>query len=277
MRRITIRPDFGSREMITIGFSACWHVGNNSCQEASIVAMLRGFRRKQMPWYHLGDAIEAIAPHDKRYCCETHRQTIAAQCARSAELVRYGVDTMVGMHIGNHEDKLSRLMGDLTMDILTRACKDDRSSAKRLWLGGIAFTNVVCPAGSCVVLTAHGDKAFGGLTSDPNQDAERMRTALRRYLSRFDAQLKVVAHAHTEVIAPPVTTRSIGFSGYDKRAVSVEWCAACPSMFKTYNDGDSMDYPEYAERAMYGPAGIGWIEADIMRDGTVSCVRGVRA
>lgn len=43
------------------------------------------------------------------------------------------------------------------------------------------------------------------------------------------------------------------------------------------DDGDSLAYPEYAERAMYGAAGIGWIEADVLRDGAVKEVRYVAA
>ena len=276
MRRITLRPDFGNRPFITLGFTACWHDGNQSCQRDAIIAMLHSFRRRKLPWWHLGDAIEAIAPYDKRFCCESHKKTIMAQASDAASLLRVAKDTLVGLHVGNHEDKLSRIMGDMTMDMLERAyiLEDE---AKRRWIGGVAITKVVCPGGSCDVVTAHSDISLGGGTSDPDHDAERKRTKLRRYLSAFAGQLKVIAHAHQAVIAPPVTSTAVGFNGAGKFAVRPEWCAACPSMFETYNAGDSMAYPEYAERAMYGAAGIGWIEADIFRDGAVKGVRYVAA
>jgi len=274
MRRITFRPDFGNRDFITLAATACWHIGNPSSDDSAIVRMLHAIKRRKLPWIHHGDSIEAIAPTDKRFSADTHRDTVMRQLQRAADLMRIAREWLVGLHIGNHEDKVSRMMGDMTMDLLMRVYQDDAEAARR-WLGGVCMTQIVCPGGACDVMSAHSDISFGGGTSDPLMDEERCRTKLRRYVGKFSADLKLVAHAHRAVIAPPVAVPVVAFGGAAVRRDRPEWCAAVPSMMRTYADGDSDAYPNYAELAVYGPSRCGWIECDIERDGRVIDVRGV--
>ena len=276
MRRLTQKLDFGKRTFVTLTSCACWHIGNPCSLVEKIRSHMLMLRRKGWPWMHLGDMIEAITPIDKRFCGETHRDTIFKQLQGAAELVRLARDTCIGLMIGNHEDKLCRVIGDPVRDICSRVWGEQDNPGSR-WLGGLAMLRLQCPDGVCDVLATHSRLRFSNGTSDPDRDLVTAQIKLRRYLSGFEADLKLAAHTHRPLIAPPIE-RTVITAGENKRVKATSaWCAVTPSMLETYNAGDSEAYPAYSELEAYPHSPTGWIEADIDRRGAVRDVRFVEA
>ena len=267
----------------TIAATACWHVGNPNCKEENIERLMDKCNAEKMPWIHLGDIIEAIGPTDSRFHCETHEKSILAQTAEAATHVMRAKKYLIGMVLGNHEEKLDRTIGWTIKDILERVYHDPTKAFERN-LCGLAFIDFICPSGSCMGMFAHSkiSMGIGRSTSEPEElVALKRENKLRNLLKCFDADLKIVAHGHRSVIAPPVVRPKLSVEGTDRGPRSVmrrdverpEWCAMCPSMFGNYEVSTS--YPSYAEMALYPPTDIGWLEVDLGRDGTVLEVRSV--
>jgi hypothetical protein len=249
---------------------SCWHVGNPGCRARFIRDMLATGH----PWLMLGDIIEAIAPVDPRFHCETHQATIEAQRKDAEELMALAADSLIGFHIGNHEDKLSRTLGDITRTMLANIYKGKDAVARSRWYGGAAMTELRCPAGTCRMFSEHSRMSVTSAgTSDPDRDALNRAIRLRRNLRPFAGDLKVVGHGHRFLVAPPVTREILHSEGGKGQMhpvdVAPEWCAMAPSFFACYDDGP---YPSYGELAGYPPTDIGWLEVVIDRRGRVLAV-----
>jgi len=268
-------------------FSSCWHIGNPACRERHIEELMRVCREDRIPWVMLGDIIEAIVPIDPRFHCETHQETILAQVESAAGYMAQGLESCIGLHVGNHEDKVSAKFGDVTSLCLRTALRmangkmsksslDTKSS--NLHLGGTAFTHLRCPDGTCTVFTGHSRLSVSSAgTSDPDRDRINRAIRLRRKLSPWQADIKVVGHGHINLIAPPVQFAQLKSLGdkttQQSNKLRPEWCAMSASMFVNYDNNE--DYPDYAELAMYPPTDIGYIRATINRKGQVLNVQAV--
>ena len=269
MRRRKFKLEFKKGKDTTelIGTS-CWHIGNPECRTKKITEMLQTGR----PWVMLGDIIEAITPIDPRFHAETHSDTILNQCEYAASFVGQFGDTLIGTHIGNHEDKVSSKVGDVARLVLTLAGLVKRDEDSKYWLGGVCDTTLKCPGGVCKLFTGHSKLGFSGVgTNNPERDQLNKQIKLRRVLKPWKADLKLIGHGHRTVIAPPVFTETLSNGKMIKEVISPEWCAMAPSLFGQYDISDR--YPAYSELAMYGPTDIGWVVATIHKDGRVLNVR----
>jgi hypothetical protein len=279
--RIRHRPlKFGKHEKTKdIVFTSCWHIGNPACREKHIEELMIDCAKTKTPWIMLGDIIECIAPVDPRYHCETHGETVISQCEMAGGYMAQGIDTCWGLHIGNHEDKVSAKVGDLTRLTLMNGLRYKSKGNKQLvaltndlHLGGACFTNVKCPNGELTIFTAHSRLSVSSAgTSDPDRDRLNRQIRLRRKLKAWRADLKVVGHGHTNLVSPPVARPVLSMREFETKQVDdnvcTEWCAMAASMFLNYHSSE--DYPDYAEMALYPPTDIGYIRATGDRSGTV--------
>lgn len=248
-----------------IVLTSCWHIGNPQCREDKIKRLMESCARTETPFVMLGDIIESIGPFDKRYHAETHKESVTKQMRRAAEILAIGKKMLIGLHVGNHEDALSRLVGSVTNDVLERA-----KTPLEKDFGGAHSTDLICPSGTCKMFSAHSSITVGGGTSDPDRDMVNRHIRLRRLLSYWQADLKVIGHGHRAVIAPPVS-RDLLYSDAQRETMKAtvikpEWCVMAPSMFASYSRGH---YPSYAEIKLYPPTDIGWCVATIGCDGKV--------
>jgi hypothetical protein len=230
--------------------------------------MIARFREQHIPWRMLGDLIEAIGPLDKRFCLDTHKDSIMAQIEEATELIAPAARCLQGIHLGNHENKLSNSIGNISLDVFNRL-KHRGLSKYCAFDGYFAFIRMRCPEGDCRMFTGHGGRSISFRSDNPDRDKVNEEIKLRRLLSRFTADLKVIAHFHKVIVAgPQMFTRNIEGDGFkikrrntsNDKSISV----ACPSFYKTYDDGDM---PSYGEIAMYDPTDLGWIEVVLDREG----------
>jgi len=261
-----------NQKFATIGATSCWHIGNPQCREDKIVEMLQRWAKYKTPWINLGDTVDGIVPLDKRYHCETNELSALAQIQRVSELTKIAKKTMIGAIIGNHDDTLSKYLGCTIKHMLHGVY--DHSEAESKWLGASAMIDFKCPSGTCRGLFAHSKISAGGNTSDPDRDYLNKQIRIRRALQYFEADLKIVGHGHTSIVAPPVDMKKLSIVKGKEAMVNIplrpEWCAMCPSMFASYGN---KTYPSYAEMAMYSPQDIGYLEIDIDRSGKVVNIR----
>jgi len=261
------------QQTATIGITSCWHVGNPQCREDKITEMLNRWKSKKTPWINLGDTVEGITALDPRFHCETHQASICMQIAQAADLAKIARNQMIGSIIGNHEDKLSKYFGCATRDFLSRVYKD-KSQAEYRWLGAAARIDFQCPDGVCKGFFAHSRLSYNSM--EPNEERRLANAAikLRNNLRPFEGDLKIVGHGHKSIITKPVPKKQLSIVNGKEKMVDnnlyPEWCAMCPSMFASY---DNQGYPSYGELAMFPPQDVGYLEADIRRDGTVKEVR----
>lgn len=246
-----------------IGYASCAHIGNPSVHEEGLHNQINRF--KKIPWWHVGDLIESILPFDKRFSIKEHQFTTLENMTRAQQLVARAKATCMGLITGNHEVGGSRQIGDITEQIAANAGVP--------YLGMTAYLMLQCPKGECSVFTAHGKGSMGFNSGIYERDAVNRQNRLRRLLAPFEATLKAVGHYHRTIIAPEVLkNQGMVIGGEFKirpQQVIEEWCVAAPSMFKTYTDGTM---GSYAELAMYPPSGLGWIEVDVTRDGSIAAI-----
>lgn len=274
-----INLKFTKRQVSTkLAVTACWHVGNPNCKEETIERLMEKCNEEKMPWIHLGDIIEAISPTDPRFHCETHEKSILAQTAEAASYVARAKKHLIGMILGNHEEKIDRVIGSTVQDILSRVFHSS-PKAGSLNLGGMAYIDFICPEGTARGLFSHSrfSSGIGRSTYEPYETTQKKKQdKIRNLLKYWTADFKCVAHGHTEIIAPPVTRPTLAVVDGKSEMVEVverpEWCAMCPSMFGNYDV--SGRYPSYAEMAMYPPTDIGWLEVVLDRTGKVQEIKG---
>lgn len=255
-----------NQKHIELLFGACWHIGQMSVDYDGIRTFIK--KAKKNPWFHQGDLIEAIVPADsRRFNVEEHQITILDQIAYAEELMRPAASTCLGICTGNHENTLSKQFGNITRDI-----------AKSLgvpFLGMCAFDRLVCPDGYCDVYVAHGSKGFGGNAGDIERIKLNRQIKLRNNNKKMIADIVAVSHAHTSVITAPSYKMRLGYTPDKVKllpvAVEPVWYSACPSMFKTYVEGN--DIGSYGELAQFEASDIGFHSAIIERDGSVPKMR----
>ena len=130
MRHHDYTLQFGKSDTARVRFTACWHVGNPACRTKHITELMENCALHRIPWVHLGDTIEAICPLDPRFHMESHSETILQQINEAAALTMPGRKWLIGCHIGNHEDKLTRVVGDLTHEYLRQVFGNDDAVVK---------------------------------------------------------------------------------------------------------------------------------------------------
>jgi hypothetical protein len=280
-KHITRPIKWDKNNMATVIVTGDWHVGNDACRMDTIERMLD----TGLPWVHLGDAIEGIGPKDKRYSAASAggMEAVMEQAQTVGKIIKRHAETFCGVCVGNHEDAVSKELGDITQIMLALGGVD----IIKHHMGGVCYMRFTGPKGQCVTaMFSHGSLTFCGRgTDEPDRDEEQRRIALRRYVRGFTGgcQMAILGHGHKQVIAPPrqrkgVLGLEVDKDGSARTAISAIdldgfWAAMTPSMFGAYDISDK--YPSYAEMKMYPPTDIGWLEVDMHGSGRIVAIRGV--
>lgn len=253
-----------SGKTATIMYGSCWHLGNPSVHLGGVRKFME--EAKVKPWWHVGDMVESILPGDKRFSVAEHKDATLPTVKKASNYIKSAKEKCLGLIIGNHEWKLTAMLGDVSEDIANRA------DVK--YLGGVVVFRFVCPDGECLVFSAHGRGSMGFNSGFPERDALNREIKLRRILDRFPGDVKCVGHYHRTIVAPPIDVARGTIVGerMKRRATphKAEWCIAAPSMFLNYDIGTSVSY---AEIALMPPTDLGWMEIVIERDGLPVAVR----
>lgn len=241
-------------------WSACWHVGNPMCREAFIADMLLRVRKTKNANLLLGgDQIEAIAPIDKRYCAESHDQTVVNQLQKYASFLAPVKKQLAGMIMGNHEYKL-KYLGNVCKLVLDMAQID-----KAKFLGGVGYINFITNNAKILrTVCGHSSFSHGKAIGNKETYEARVQARLRASLEHWDADLKLAAHSHHGLVAPPMSLDKLSTQGGEVKMRPDKfidyWCAISPSMFASYDD---LEMPSYAEIAMLPPTDIGYVVVKI--------------
>jgi len=248
-------------------FGSCTHIGNPAMHEEGVAKF--GEITRVKPWMHFGDLIESILPIDsRRYSQEEHgNDPLFATMDRVNEIFGDSAPMCIGLLTGNHENGLSRIVGNVT---------------KKLARGlGVPFLTMSCfcdfifTKGKCRGFFTHGGTTFNYVAGEPERIRINRQIKLRNYLRRFEADIKGIGHAHRKVIAPQVMEEKLTIiDGKIKRRpihVKESWCFAAPAMFKTYDT--KHDHGNYGEMKNYDPTDIGWIGVLFEKDGKIACIR----
>jgi len=266
MRAEATHLEFGKKKTTRIAATSCWHIGFKAIHEAGIHYMLKRFRQKRIPWWHLGDLVEGIHPDDPRFGLEQHQTTILQEMNLSVDWIKEAKKTCGGLIMGNHEWRLGNTIGNVTKQLADRAGVD--------YLGATCMMDVHCPDGAMKLFLKHTNIIMGGCSGEPERQALNRCIRLRARLKSFGGDLKLVGHGHQAVIAPPVFKKQLQTEGTKTKLRPTpchgEWCAMAPAMYVNYSD--DVDVVGYAEIYGYPPTDLGWIEAIIERDGTVAAV-----
>lgn len=246
----------------TLVLGACKHFGNKGQSEECIDNFEQ--RVANTPHIDFGDIVEGIIPGDTRYGVDRSEATFINELGAAEDHIRRVKKTCVGMVYGNHEDAISRLMGDITGFIASRVGVQ--------YLGQTAYLDVHCPKGDMTMFVAHGATNMGGRAGEPERINANRKVNLRNLLKPFEADLCAVAHFHRFICTPPIFEERLCLKDGTVKdrpcAVYPKWHVASPAMWRAY-----ADHNDYAQGKLLRPTGIGWSEVDIQRDGTVVQIR----
>lgn len=230
------------------------HIGNSGCDEAQISQALRGANF----YLGMGDDIEGILPHDKRWnsksiapwlwkamAREDTSGLIALQCDRAvhhwkAALHANRGSRLLGVLESNHPRKIAR---DGAFDPTAYICKQLNTPN----LGNTTQIHItfVTPKKSCTyaILATHG---WGGGCTKGNKLHK-----LHMWASRFSGyDLYLMGHGHEQLIAGKTSLYSTPSKIGDKNALLV----MTGTTLKTYTDGSG----GYGEQFGYEPTTLGY-------------------
>jgi len=263
MEMLEVSLDFGKKPTTRLMYGTCSHIGNPNHDDKAQALFIE--RAKKMPWWHAGDLIESIPPVDKRFNVNEHKATVMETIDEAACVLRPAAKTCLGIIMGNHEWKLSALVGDVTAKI----AKDVGTQN----FGACAYVDFMCPKGSSRSLLHHGSGSMGHNSGNPERDEANREIKLRRKVNRFEFDVFCCGHYHRTIVAPPIS-KGMGkvIDGKFKRSASIhsrEWVMACPSLFRNYESGPGASY---AEIGLMPPTDIGWLELIMDRSGQLLAV-----
>jgi len=241
---------------------ACTHIGQPAVSWDGLSKFRKNIMSSGDAWIHLGDAIEAIIPGDKRFAHGEHEEPLLNQCETFVEWAKPIRKTCWGMLEGNHEQVASKTIGNLTKMM----CKN----AGIPFLAGACAIHIQAKKGTKTGFFAHGSGNINARVGPPERRYANMQVALRAKLQYFEGYLRAMAHMHTAIMAPPTSVNKLSFEGDGPKLRPTvhddHWCIAAPSMFKTY---DLSDRTNYGEAKLYRPNAIGWIELTFEDDATI--------
>lgn len=253
------------RKTEEIIYGACWHLGNPNIHSEGIAKFIE--RAQKQIWFHDGDLVEGILPFDKRFDVGEHEDSLLSSRDDAEMIVRKASKTCAGLIRGNHDDKASRIVGDIVESVANSAGVD--------YLGYIAYLNFMCDDCSvCRCLVGHGTGTMNYNSDVPERDEANRKQRLRRKYKRFEADVVAIAHYHRPIVSEPIDimTGCVEDDELKLRPVTEQdkWIVACPSMFKNYGEGISLSY---AEAMHLPPQPLGWMGIVIDSNGNVPAIR----
>lgn len=220
-------------------------------------------RSLDCPWIHGSDAVETIAPGDKRFDITEFAKTVMEQIEDAADMLKPLRKKCIGMIKGNHESKMSAVVGDITEHICKMADLENLSQT--------CVIELFAPHGRSDVFASHYINSITNRNEDSLVREAGRASRLRKLARKFDFHLKLFAHIHKFICHPAVKEdRLMLIDGQLKhRPASVFgcWCVVCPAFLKVY------DKDNYAQARLMEPVDIGWVEIDYNNEAKIVEVR----
>ena len=222
----------------------------------------------------MGDYIEGINHRDPRYhpeetyvkgnVAETERRAVASkkrvtnlvsdQFDEFEQLIAPIADKIIGLHAGNHEDKLVKHSG---INELRRICK---RLGIRYYDSGTALTSLQFPSGKVTIQSSHGTGG-GYLAGAAYNKMDRT--------SNYFEGVDIVAKGHTHKLGINCSVPPMKYVD-GKLVARNQYQCTTGSFLTNYVEG----VVGYGERAEFAPLPIGYIKVFI-EDGKVTSVTAV--
>lgn len=259
------------KDVTTLVWTGDWHLGDPTCVPKCVEACMTRIVDRKLPWIHGGDACEMITPKDKRSDVQVIQEggTVLSQISQAVEWIKAGRKTCIGLIGGNHEDTVSKEIGDVSQKIA--------SDAGVPYLTQTAFVRLELPKGKCDVFITHFIPGLHYKAGSPDRIAANQAIRLRDLTRKFYADLKLAAHIHKFICAAPTYEQCLYLEQSGKvqdapKSYNPFWHVVCPSMKRTY-----IETRNWAQGRLCNPTNIGWAEIDIRADGQIQEVRHVGA
>jgi len=260
----------------SIGALGDFHEGLIVCDHEKIQEAVEIIRDEEfIAWIGMGDFFDGITVGDRRYepeALDPRLNTPVKQTISVKDKLRPIKRTCLGLHEGNHENVITKSFGNV---IRSQVCKDLRVD----YLGYVAHQKLVFPKGELEVFSTHGAGSINSnVIERPEAQEANQKIALRRKLMPITkADVGLMGHIHKLIVVEPPSRPTLvnvtqRFTGNNQNGEIVEteiaelpWFAATGSFVRTYHPGQT----NYAERCLYRPLDIGFIEIRVDEYGTI--------
>lgn len=267
-----------------------WHFGSSNCVHDGIDRMLSKLRKKNHYIILKGDLMETISPDDKRFNLGDRNYEMLRSGEQRAAIIatlKPYRKKILALGIGNHE------------------FKDDNTEQH----GKHMCTSLGCPYGAYTFVIefrdkdtgkvmfktfhTHGNGSLKSSAKDKLQQVANKKASLKQKLINTDiADCVYMSMGHTHqllTVEPnydvdtPLTTSMLGTHQHDLAEINQNakyippdqrFYANTGSFLKLYSK-PGLGIVPYGERAMFKPAGLGWVEFEF-KDGRIIDVREVK-
>jgi hypothetical protein len=231
------------------------HFGNRMCDVEKFKRYLAD--GDQLTYYiGGGDLLDTIVVPDKRY-------SKASDMAPDDSIIDWQVDSMcdilrpyreriIGLGIGNHEEKMVKMAGTNAME---RICKNLGVPYLGMsWLVRLSFRE---PEGRGRQIIIHGHHGWGGSSRTAGGEI----TKYSKDLQFWDADLFLYGHGHHRKYdeVPRLSLKG------DKLIARPKVLVLCGTFLRTLSDNAT---PSYSEREGYPPVPIGGVDIYLKPDRT---------
>lgn len=250
-------------EVREVAFLSCTHIGSMHCSKGSIRKAVQYIKENNVRWFHLGDLCEYIPRNDRHYDpsiipreylerflqgeTDPFKELPMIQTKEAVEMFAPIAHLCLGIHGGNHEDKILRYCPgtfDPIQEFIERMQASTDVKIPNLgygqafsWLKWVDNNHV----DSLIINTSHGVNKVHRLEDK---------------FKYFDCQVIARGHNHAKL-----ETKSVPGLFMAKKSNKIivkdrnKWALHCGSFLKTYGEGQ----PGYGEKKDYEPAPIGFI------------------
>lgn len=233
------------------GMTTDWHLGAGNADIDGIERFLNKMKKKNMPWIHGGDLLEAILPKDRRFSVDEQPMSLRAAKAEALSLLKIASKTCIGIIEGNHEETVGKDTGSVTVEL-----------AAALGINPLASRSFVRFGHTL----AHFCHYQPGVTRSKVGPIERIQVnttlSLRNAFRKIDAHVCGMGHIHRGLVSAPAFEQKFTCTKNREikevyRSDDPKWVFSCPSMYKVYKKGPVSGY---AEAMGVPPTTLGWME-----------------